>query len=74
MLSPRELEIAGLIAEGLNTKEIAARIGNTPGTVRMQVKTVMNKLNLHRRALIVRWYVVNGISQSGNMQSTTNAV
>jgi DNA-binding NarL/FixJ family response regulator len=33
-LTPRELEIAQLIAQGYNDIEIAARLGITPGTVK----------------------------------------
>lgn len=33
-LTPREREVLGLIAEGMGTREIAARLGITPDTAR----------------------------------------
>src|ERR1044071_6279851 len=42
-LTPREREIAALIADGLSNKEIAARIGLTVGTVKHYVHQILDK-------------------------------
>ncbi|AFL51787.1 DNA-binding NarL/FixJ family response regulator [Sinorhizobium fredii] len=48
-LTPRELEISGLAAEGLRSREIAARLGITPGTVKLHLHSVYSKLNITTR-------------------------
>ncbi|WOS64941.1 response regulator [Sinorhizobium fredii] len=48
-LTPRELEISRLAAEGLRSREIAARLGITPGTVKLHLHSVYSKLNITTR-------------------------
>lgn len=48
-LTPRELEISGLAAEGLRSREIAAQLGITPGTVKLHLHSVYSKLNITTR-------------------------
>ena len=60
-LTPRELEIASMVAEGMSNKEIAQglRIGLT--TVKNHVHNILDKLNVRRRAAIaVRVSASNG--------------
>jgi DNA-binding CsgD family transcriptional regulator len=52
-LSPRELEIAQLIAKGLPTKAIAARLGLRPCTVSTYTKRIYLKLNVNSRSEMV---------------------
>jgi DNA-binding CsgD family transcriptional regulator len=49
-LTPRESGIARLIAAGLSTKEIAARLGISPHTVRHHTERVFEKLGVRNRA------------------------
>jgi len=49
-LTPRELEIARLVASGLSDKEVAARLFISHRTVENRLHTVYEKLGLERRA------------------------
>lgn len=56
MLSPREIDIVKLIADGLSNQEIADRLYISNGTVRNHISTVLEKTGLeHRTQLAVRW-------------------
>ncbi len=48
-LSPRELEVLEGLALGLTNKEIAGRLGITPGTVKVHVERVIAKLDVRDR-------------------------
>jgi LuxR family maltose regulon positive regulatory protein len=50
VLSPRESEIIGLIAEGYINKEIAAKLGITEGTVKGYRKKIREKLGVTSRS------------------------
>jgi two-component system nitrate/nitrite response regulator NarL len=52
-LTPREREIAGLIASGLQNKEIARRLCLGNATVKNHVHNILQKLNIQRRGEIV---------------------
>jgi DNA-binding CsgD family transcriptional regulator len=54
-LSPRELEIAALIAEGLTNVEIAARLVISKRTVETHVAHIKTKLGLARRVEVAAW-------------------
>jgi len=49
-LSPRELEVAVLVAEGLSNKVIADRLCLTVGTVKDHVHRILEKTGLSSRA------------------------
>lgn len=51
-LSPREREIAALIAEGCPNKTIADRLGLSVGTVKDHVHNILEKTGLSNRAAI----------------------
>ncbi len=59
-LTDRELEVVGLVAEGLTNKEIATRLGLSVRTAENHVLNVMNKLGLDNRAQIAAWFVRAG--------------
>jgi DNA-binding NarL/FixJ family response regulator len=48
-LSPREVEVLGMMAEGFSNKEIAYRLGISEHTVKFHVTSVMAKLNAGSR-------------------------
>ena len=54
-LTPREMEIIGLINEGLSNKEIARRLGIGVGTTKTHVHNALEKLGLGRRSQAARW-------------------
>lgn len=56
-LSPRELETASFVAEGLSNEEVAARMVMEPASVRRNVSRVLAKLGLRDRTqLAVAWW------------------
>jgi len=48
-LTPRERDILALLAEGDSSKQIANRLGLTPGTVRAYLHTIYEKLGVDNR-------------------------
>ncbi|WP_107773951.1 helix-turn-helix domain-containing protein [Nocardioides sediminis] len=54
-LSPREREIAGLVADGLSNREIAARLVISERTAENHVQHVLRKLGLANRAQVAAW-------------------
>lgn len=52
-LSPRQSEVAGMLAQGLSNKEIAARLGCVEGTVELHVTQVLRKADVDSRARFV---------------------
>jgi DNA-binding NarL/FixJ family response regulator len=56
-LTPREMEIVKLIAEGLSNAEIADRLFISNGTVRNHISTILEKTQLdHRTQIAVRYH------------------
>jgi predicted ATPase/DNA-binding NarL/FixJ family response regulator len=54
-LSARELEVAGLVAEGLANKAIAARLQLSVRTVESHVRHTLTKLGLDNRTQLATW-------------------
>jgi DNA-binding NarL/FixJ family response regulator len=52
-LTPRELELIRLAAEGLRNKEIASRLGITEGTVKIHLHNIYDKLGVDGRLELV---------------------
>jgi LuxR family maltose regulon positive regulatory protein len=52
-LSARERELLGLLAAGLGTREVAARLFISPATVRNHLKSIYGKLGAHSRLQMV---------------------
>jgi non-specific serine/threonine protein kinase len=65
-LTPREREIAELIAAGLSNREIATQLVITEGTVEVHVKHILSKLNFKSRAQVTRWLVRTDEHRSGH--------
>jgi two-component system nitrate/nitrite response regulator NarL len=55
VLSPREREIALLVARGLSNKEVARELGLSHGTIKSHVHNILQKLGARSRySLIVQ--------------------
>lgn len=48
-LTPREIEVLGMLAEGLGNKTIARRLGISEHTVKFHVSSILTKLNASSR-------------------------
>lgn len=62
-LSPRELEIAELVALGMTNKEIAQHLIISARTVESHVNHIKTKLGFSRRARIVAWALGRGLGE-----------
>lgn len=60
-LSPRELEVLGLIARGLGNKAIAVAIGRSDETIKVHVKSIFAKLGVHDRTEAVTAALARGL-------------
>jgi len=63
-LTLREAEVLQLIAEGFANKQIAAELGLSVKTVEKHRQQVMNKLNIHDTASLVRHAAAKGIIET----------
>ncbi len=60
-LTPREVEVLKLIAQGLNNKEIASALSLAVSTVKFHVGSILGKLNLSDRTQAALWAVRMGL-------------
>jgi DNA-binding CsgD family transcriptional regulator len=56
-LSPREHEVALLVARGFSNKEVARELGITDGTVKLHVHKIFQKLGVRTRYGIAMAYL-----------------
>lgn len=63
-LSPREVEVLQLIAEGFANKQMATELAISIKTVEKHRQHVMEKLDLHDTASLTRYAIENGIIES----------
>jgi DNA-binding NarL/FixJ family response regulator len=64
-LTPREREVAALVAEGLSNTEIARRLVISPGTAANHVAHIMRTLRAWNRVQVAVWAVEQGLYRSG---------
>ena len=63
-LTPREREIAALIAQGRSNGEIAGELVLSKRTVEKHIANILSKLGLTSRAQIVRWAIEHSLTQT----------
>jgi two-component system nitrate/nitrite response regulator NarL len=68
-LTPRETEILCLLAEGQSNKLIARNLGISDGTVKLHVKAILRKLNIHSRVEAAVMAVEHGLRHKDNEQN-----
>jgi two-component system, NarL family, response regulator NreC len=61
VLSKRERQVLELVAEGLTTPMISERLEISPKTVARHRERIMNKLNMHSSAELVRYAIKTGL-------------
>ncbi len=62
-LSPREREVLQLVAEGKTTKEVAVVLGISVKTAESHRTRIMEKLDIHETASLVRYAIRRGLVQ-----------
>jgi predicted ATPase/DNA-binding CsgD family transcriptional regulator len=60
-ITARELEVIGLLVQGLTNQEIADRLFITRRTATTHVSNILNKLGLDSRTAVVAWAVREGV-------------
>ena len=60
-LTPREREVAMLVARGFTNRQIAATLVISERTADVHVSNILNKLELTSRALLAAWVVRHGL-------------
>jgi DNA-binding CsgD family transcriptional regulator/class 3 adenylate cyclase len=60
-LTPREREIAILIAQGMTNRQVAETLSISPATVERHVANILGKLEFHSRAGVAAWAVAHGL-------------
>ena len=60
-LTPREIDVVRLIAEGMRNKEIAVTLGITEETAKVHVKNILAKLGVSDRAAVIPIALRRGI-------------
>jgi len=68
-LTPRESEILELMAEGQGNKVIARNLGISDGTVKLHVKAVLRKLDVHSRVEAAVMYIEHNHQSSNQITS-----
>jgi DNA-binding NarL/FixJ family response regulator len=63
-LTPREVEVLGLIAEGLSNGDIARRLFVSEATVKTHVNNIFSKAGVRDRAQAVRYAFDHGLTRS----------
>jgi DNA-binding NarL/FixJ family response regulator len=63
-LTPRQVEVLQLLAEGRLMKEVAAVLGLTPRTVAFHKYRIMETFRIHSNAELIRFAVKNHILPS----------
>jgi NarL family two-component system response regulator LiaR len=72
-LTPKELEVLGLLAEGANSAEIARGLLISPNTVRTHVQSILAKLQVHSRLEAVAFAARNGLVSRGETREIRSA-
>jgi two-component system nitrate/nitrite response regulator NarL len=68
-LTPREVECLGLLAAGLDTLEMARRLGVSPATVRSHVQSVLTKLGVRTRLEAATLAIQHGLTRGSDDDS-----
>lgn len=56
-LTPTELKVVQLVAQGASNREIAEKLNVSQRTIESHVSNMLNKTNLHNRTELARWAI-----------------
>jgi DNA-binding NarL/FixJ family response regulator len=62
-LTPREREVAALLAEGLSNAALAERLFISPRTAAVHVSNILAKLGMGSRTEVAAWAAAGGLSE-----------
>jgi DNA-binding NarL/FixJ family response regulator len=60
-LTPTELKVLQLVAQGMANREIAQTLDVSPRTIESHVSNMLNKTSLHNRTELARWSIESSI-------------
>lgn len=61
-LTPREIEITRMVAQGLRNKDVASRLGITEGTVKFHLHSIYEKLDIDGRFALIGYAREHGLA------------
>ncbi|NJL83134.1 MAG: response regulator transcription factor [Chloroflexaceae bacterium] len=61
-LTPTELKVVNLVAQGMANREIALRLKVSQRTIESHVSNMLNKTSLHNRTELARWAMENNMA------------
>jgi len=64
VLTPREEEVAALVAQGLTNRQVATELVISEQTAATHVKKILKKLTLHSRSQLAAWVAEQSLDAS----------
>lgn len=61
-LTPTELKVVQLVAQGMANREIAAKLNVSQRTIESHVSNMLEKTNLHNRTELARWAIESNMA------------
>jgi DNA-binding NarL/FixJ family response regulator len=61
-LTPTELKVIQLVAQGMANREIAEKLNVSQRTIESHVSNMLNKTNLHNRTELARWAIESSMA------------
>jgi DNA-binding NarL/FixJ family response regulator len=61
-LTPTELRVVQLVAQGMANREIAEKLNVSQRTIESHVSNMLNKTNLHNRTELARWAIESNMT------------
>ena len=72
LLTNREKEVLNLVVEGYTAKDIAKMICVSPKTVEWHKRSLMNKLNIHKKTELIKFAIANSIIHLTPQNASSN--
>ena len=61
-LTPTELKVVQLVAQGMANREIAEKLNVSQRTIESHVSNMLNKTNFHNRTELARWAIESNMA------------